>query len=68
MKTKREIHQYAKGIAWGQFYSYDDVAWEPFEGYPKDWLRDQCKELTETIERAMLWAQKDSDHYDDLKF
>lgn len=57
MKTRTEIRQYAKGLAWEQFYSDDDVPWQPFEQYPDEWLENQCVELTNAIEAAMLWAQ-----------
>jgi hypothetical protein len=57
MKAKNGIRQYAKGLAWGHFYSDDDIPWEPFEDYPKEWLDEQCDDLADAIETAMLWAQ-----------
>jgi hypothetical protein len=57
MKTKKEIRQYAEGLAWDHFYSDDGIPWEPFEDHPKEWLDEQCKDLGDAIETAMLWAQ-----------
>ena len=57
MRTKKEIRQYAKGTAWGHFYSDENTPWEPFEYYPDKWLKEQCNDLADSIEDAMLWAQ-----------
>lgn len=68
MKTKKEIRQYAEGLAWSHFYSdkswshfypdvWEGVPWEPFENKSKEWLDEHCEDLTDAIETAMLWAQ-----------
>jgi hypothetical protein len=57
MKTKDEIRKYAEGLAWDHFYSGDDIPWEPFENKSKEWLDEQCEDLADAIETAMLWAQ-----------
>jgi len=57
MKNRKEIRKYAEGFAWGHFYSEEDVPWEPFEYYPKEWLEENCEELADAVEKAMLWAQ-----------
>ena len=57
MKTKEEIRKYAESFAWGQFYSEDDIPWEPFEYYPEEWLAEQYEELADAVEQALLWAQ-----------
>jgi len=57
MKTKKELRKYAEGVAWGQFYSDEDTPWEPFEDYPDEWVANECAELADSVEAAMLWAQ-----------
>jgi hypothetical protein len=44
MKTKKEIRQYAKGLAWGHFY-YDDIPWEPFEYYDPESMATMIEDL-----------------------
>lgn len=57
MKTKKAIRKYAEGVAWAHFYSDEDIPWEPFEDYPKEWLEEQCESLADAVERAMIWTQ-----------
>jgi hypothetical protein len=52
------IRRYAEGVAWGHFYSDDDIPWEPFENYSDDWINEQASMLADAIENAMLWAMK----------
>lgn len=59
MKTKKEIKQYAKGLAEGQYYS-DDECKTPhilFEYEEPADIKHECKMLALQIEEAMLWAQ-----------
>ena len=59
MRTKKEIKQYAKGLAEGHFYCDDEckIAYEPFEHWENAELKNECKMLALQIENAMLWAQ-----------
>jgi len=57
MKTKKEIKKYSRGLAKSYFYSFNNIPWEPFENYDKDWLKDQVNDLARSVEIAMLWAQ-----------
>lgn len=57
MKTKEQIRKYANGVAWAHFYSDDDIPWEPFENYSKEWLEEQCENLAQAVMVSMLWAQ-----------
>lgn len=59
MKTKEQIRKYANGVAYAHFYSDDDIPWEPFEGYPEEWLNEQCENLAQAVMVSMLWAQGD---------
>jgi hypothetical protein len=49
--TKKELRKIANGIAESHFYSDDDckTAWEPFEDYSSQWIKENCKQLADTI-------------------
>ena len=61
MKTKKQIRDYAEGVAKMHFYADLDggTLWEPFEDYPKEWLEEQCENLAQAVMVSMLWAQGD---------
>jgi hypothetical protein len=54
---KTAIRKYAEGAAWGHFYSDEDTPWEPFENYEEGWIEEECDNLANLIEAAMLWAR-----------
>jgi hypothetical protein len=58
MRTTKEIKQYAKGIAEGQFYSDDEckIPHILFEYEDPADIKRECKMLAMQIENAMLWA------------
>lgn len=56
MITKTELRKHARGVAENFFYADDNEPWEPFEDQPKSWVRDQCRELEQTIYHSLLWA------------
>lgn len=58
--TKTELRKHARGVAQGFFYSDDqcDLPWEPFENYPDLWVKEQCRDLEQTVYHALLWATK----------
>ena len=58
MKTKQEVRKYAEALAWGFFYSDEDVLWEPFEHHPQGWIEEEMDNLASVIENAILWGQK----------
>ena len=66
MKTKIEIRKRARAIA--EMHYYADVdgrqLWEPFEHYPKEWIREEIKNMSQMLARNMLWAQEQSDKLD----
>jgi hypothetical protein len=49
--TKKELRKIAKGIAESHFYSDDDCVepWSPFEDYSRQWIKQNCKDLENTI-------------------
>lgn len=59
MRTKKEIKQYAKGLAEGQYYSDDEckIPHIHFEYEEPADIKHECKMLAKQIEEAMLWAQ-----------
>lgn len=60
MITKTELRKHARGIAEGFFYSDDecDTPWQPFENQPTTWVKEQCRDLEQTVYHALLWAAK----------
>jgi hypothetical protein len=60
MKTKEQMKMRAIAIAEGFFYSDDDCveAWEPFEHYSRSELKQEAKNLSEVIYKAMQWSQE----------
>lgn len=61
MKTKKQIRDYAEGVAKMHFYADLDggTLWEPFEGYPQEWIEEEIANMIQVIEVSMLWAQGD---------
>ena len=61
MKTNSELLERAYGIAESHIYCDDEceIAWEPFEHFDEDELRDHVNDLAQSIYHAMLWAQGD---------
>ena len=62
MKHKTELLRKASQIAKGFFYSDSDcdIAWQPFEDFSERELKNEVRILTESIYKAMLWAQNDN--------
>lgn len=60
MKTKEQMKRRAIAIAEGFFYSDDDceTAWQPFEDYSRSELKQEAKNLSEVIYKAMQWSQE----------
>ena len=63
MKSNSQLLERAYGIAESFIYCDDEcqIAWEPFENWPKDQLQDQLHDLAQSILLAMQWSQKDED-------
>jgi len=61
MKTLPEIQNLAATLAEMHFYEdYDDkTAWEPYESYHEEWVKEQMDNMAEMLVRIMLWAQSD---------
>jgi hypothetical protein len=59
MRTNSELLERAYGIAEAHFYSDDEceIAWEPFEDFSDEDLKDQLHDLAQVILHAMQWAQ-----------
>jgi hypothetical protein len=59
MKTTAELRDRAQAIAESHFYCDEDceIAWQPFEYWPDEDLIEACDSLTDSVYRAMLWAQ-----------
>ena len=60
MKTKTEIRKRARAIAEMHYYADTDerILWEPFEHYPKEWIREEIANMSQMLARNMLWAQE----------
>lgn len=63
MKTLPEIKSRAYAIAETHFYADidDGQPWEPFENYPKQWIKNEIKHMAEMLIGQMLWAQSQGD-------
>ena len=59
-KSKEQMKRRAIAIAEGFFYSDDEctIAWQPFEGYSRAELKQEAKNLSEVIYKAMQWSQE----------
>lgn len=59
--TKEQMQARAWSIAEGMFYSDDecDFAWEPFEDWSDEELRDLVGDVANSIFNAMIWAHGD---------
>ena len=64
MKTNSELLERAYGIAESHIYCDDDcdIAWQPFEDFDEEELKDMTHDLAQSIYQAMLWAQGDQTH------
>lgn len=60
MKTKAEIRKRARAIAEMHYYADIDnrTLWEPFEHYPKSWIDEEIKQMSQMLTRNMIWAQE----------
>lgn len=63
MKTNSQLLERAYGIAESFFYCDDkcEIAWEPFEHWEQDELREQVHDLAQSILRAMEWSRENDE-------
>ena len=61
--TNEELKARAWRIAEGMFYSDDECefAWQPFEDWDDEALRELVSDVANTIFTNMVWAQGDDD-------
>lgn len=62
MKTNSELLERAYAIAESHIYSDDEceIAWQPFEHFSDDELKDLTHDLAQSILLAMEWAQNEN--------
>lgn len=60
MKSNSELLERAYAIAESHIYSDDDceIAWQPFEHFSDDELKDLTHDLAQSILLAMQWSQE----------
>ena len=60
MKTNSQLLERAYAIAESHIYSDDEceIAWQPFEHFSEDELKDMTHDLAQSILLAMEWAQE----------
>ena len=59
MRTNSQLLERAYAIAESHIYSDDDceIAWQPFEHFSDDELKDMTHDLAQSILLAMEWSQ-----------
>ena len=62
MKSNSQLLERAYAIAESHIYSDDDceIAWQPFEHFSDDELKDMTHDLAQSILLAMEWAQNEN--------
>ena len=62
MKTNSQLLERAYAIAESHIYSDDEceIAWQPFEHFSDDELKDMTHDLAQSILLAMEWAQNEN--------